>query len=154
MSNYLLFKVSALEHVSSNSACRIAEDILTIICDDPGAVVVASPTPTQTSTPTPTPTPIGIFDTSITIAGTNSSISSYSTNGLTLTSVGGAIIYFNKQPLSSTIGIMSIRKGTIGSSIELARIVFVDTYLNTKFKFVLNDVVYSGLFTNNSLYFA
>jgi len=51
MSDYLLLKVTVLEHASVNEDCRIGEDLLTIICDPP-----VSPTPTQTLTVTPTNT--------------------------------------------------------------------------------------------------
>jgi hypothetical protein len=152
MSNYLLLKVSAIEQVSSNEPCRIAEDILTIICNEANAAAMPSPTPTITATPTPTPTPLNIFDTNITIAGTNSIIGTYSSNGLTFTSTGGAGLYFNKQPLSATIGVVSIRKGTPSNSTEIARIVFVDSYLNKSFRLSLGGINYSGVFMNDTIY--
>lgn len=49
MSDYLLLKITVLEHASVSENCRIGEDILTVICDP-----ALSPTPTTTSTPTPT----------------------------------------------------------------------------------------------------
>ena len=49
MSDYLLLKITVLEHASVSENCRIGEDILTVICDHP-----ISPTPTQTPTVTPT----------------------------------------------------------------------------------------------------
>lgn len=51
MSDYLLLKITVLEHGSVYQNCRIGEDIITIICDIP-----VSPTPTQTQTMTLTPT--------------------------------------------------------------------------------------------------
>lgn len=51
MSDYLLLKITALEHASANDNCRVAEDILSVICDPP-----PSPTPTSTVTVTPTNT--------------------------------------------------------------------------------------------------
>lgn len=55
MSDYLLFKISALEHATPGESCRFGEDILTVICDN---IVYPTPTntPTRTNTPTPTPT--------------------------------------------------------------------------------------------------
>jgi hypothetical protein len=49
MSDYLLLKISILEHSTATENCRLSEDILTVICDP-----VPSPTPTATNTPTPT----------------------------------------------------------------------------------------------------
>jgi hypothetical protein len=46
--NNLLFKITVLEQVTSNEACKTAEDIISIVCD---------PVPTSTPTPTPTVTP-------------------------------------------------------------------------------------------------
>lgn len=152
--NYLLLKVTVLEHVSSSDACRVAEDILTVICDESGAVIPPSPTPTVTPTVTPSPTPVGVFDSSITIAGTNTTVSTYSTEGLTFTSTGGSTIYFDKKGSSATIGIMSVRKGTIQSSREIARIVFVDSYLNSRFRLNVDGINYSGSFVNDNVYFA
>lgn len=47
--SYLLLKISVLEHATETEACRLSEDILTVICDP-----VPSPTPTTTNTQTPT----------------------------------------------------------------------------------------------------
>lgn len=152
--NYLLLKVTVLEHVSASNACRIAEDILTVICDEAGVVIAPSPTPTVTPTVTPTPTPVGTFDSSITIAGTNTTIATYSTDGLTFTSTGGATIYFDKKDASATMGVMSVRKGNTQNSQEIARIVFVDTYLNSRFRLNVGGVNYSGTFINGNTYFA
>lgn len=148
--NYLLLKVSAIEHVSPSDPCRIVEDILTIVCNQ--SIAQVSPTPTLTPTPTPTPAPS--FDTIISLAGSSSIVTSYSSEGLTFTSVGGSFIRFNKQPISSTIGVSYIRKGTPQSSVEIATIVFGDSYLNTQYKLTINDTVYMGVFTNNTTYFA
>jgi endoglucanase len=49
MSDYLLLKISVLEHSTATEDCRFSEDILTVICDP-------VPTPTPTTTPTVTPT--------------------------------------------------------------------------------------------------
>lgn len=69
MSEYLLLKISVLEHSTATEDCRLSEDILTVICDPvpsptPTATTTTTPTltvtptntPTNTSTPTPTPT--------------------------------------------------------------------------------------------------
>lgn len=69
MSEYLLLKISVLEHATATEDCRLSEDILTVICDPapsptPTATVTITPTltatptntPTNTVTPTPTPT--------------------------------------------------------------------------------------------------
>ena len=69
MSDYLLLKISVLEHSTATEGCRLSEDILTVICDPvpsptPTATTTTTPTltatptntPTNTSTPTPTPT--------------------------------------------------------------------------------------------------
>lgn len=69
MSEYLLLKISVLEHSTATEGCRLSEDILTVICDPvpsptPTATTTATPTltatptntPTNTETPTPTPT--------------------------------------------------------------------------------------------------
>jgi hypothetical protein len=69
MSDYLLLKISVLEHSTATEGCRLSEDILTVICDPvpsptPTATTTTTPTltvtptntPTSTSTPTPTPT--------------------------------------------------------------------------------------------------
>ena len=69
MSEYLLLKISVLEHSTATEGCRLSEDILTVICDPvpsptPTATTTTTPTltvtptntPTNTSTPTPTPT--------------------------------------------------------------------------------------------------
>lgn len=55
MSDYLLFKISVLEHAVPGESCRFGEDILTVICDN---IIYPTPTnsPTKTYTPTPTPT--------------------------------------------------------------------------------------------------
>ena len=51
MSDYLLLKISVLEHSTTTENCRLSEDILTVICDP-----APSPTPTTTNTQTPTTT--------------------------------------------------------------------------------------------------
>jgi len=51
MSDFLLFKITLLEHAVDNSNCRLAEDILSIECIPP---VTPTVTPTKTLTPTPT----------------------------------------------------------------------------------------------------
>jgi len=50
--NNLLFKITILEQVSSNEACKTAEDIISIVC-----LPIATPTPTPTNTITPSVTP-------------------------------------------------------------------------------------------------
>lgn len=68
MSDYLLLKISVLEHSTATEGCRLSEDILTVICDpipSPTPTATATTTPTLTATPTntqtntasPTPTP-------------------------------------------------------------------------------------------------
>jgi hypothetical protein len=147
--NYLLLKVSVLEHVSSNEACRIAEDILTVICNPAGQAVPPSPTPTVTASPTPLPS----FSSSLTIPGASSNNSSISGNGITFSSSGTSILSFDTQPDSATMSTLSIRTGIIGNSVEIARIIFLDGYLNKGFKLRYNSKDYYGLFTNGTLYF-
>ena len=142
--NYLLLKVSVLEHVSSNEACRIAQDVITIICNPVGQAPV-SPTPT----PTPTTTPIPSFVNSLTIAGLSSSNGSLSNSGITFTSSGGSVLSFNNQADSATISTMSLNV----SSLEVARIIFLDSYLNQPFKFTYNGTPYYGTFTNGVINF-
>ena len=142
--NYLLLKISALEQVSSNEAGRIAQDVITIICN-PAGQAPSSPTPT----PTPTSTPLPNFANSLTIAGLSNSNGSISNTGITFTSSGGSILSFNNQPDSATISTMSL---TI-SSLEVARIIFLDSYLNQSFKFTYNSIAYYGTFTNGVINF-
>ena len=144
---YLLFKVSALEQVSSNQACRIAEDIITIICDAPPPTPqpTVSPGLSPTPTPTPTRTPAAIttsFDTSITVAGSSTTYSTISGNGVTLTSSGGTSISYSARTGSATMSTLSIRTGNPSSYIEVARLVFVDEYMNNQFKIRLNGTEY------------
>ena len=49
MATNLLFKITVLEQVTSNEACKTAEDIISIVCDP-----IPTPTPTPTNTVTPT----------------------------------------------------------------------------------------------------
>jgi hypothetical protein len=147
--NYLLLKVSVLEHVSSNEACRIAEDILTVICNPPGQAVLPSPTPTVTASPTPLPS----FASSLTIPGLASNNGSISGSGITFSSSGGSIFSFDPQADSATMSTLSIRSGTINSSTEIARIIFLDGYLNKGFKLRINSRDYYGSFINGTLYF-
>ena len=144
MNNFLLLKVSALEHVSSNEVCRIAQDVITIICNAPGQVQ-----PDPSPTPTPTPTLLPSFSTSLVIAGLSSSNSSISGHGITFSSIGGSVLSFNIQPDSATISTLSIKI----SSLEVARIVFLDSYLNQSFKFTYNSIIYYGTFTNGVINF-
>lgn len=51
MSDYLLLKITILEHATTTEDCRFAEDILSVICNP-----AISATPTRTPFPTPTPT--------------------------------------------------------------------------------------------------
>jgi hypothetical protein len=154
---YLLFKVSALEQVSSNQACRIAEDIITIICDAPPPTPqpTVSPGLSPTPTPTPTRTPAAIttsFDTSITVAGSSNTYSTISGNGVTLTSSGGTSISYSARTGSATMSTLSIRTGNPSSYIEVARLVFIDEYMNNQFKIRLNGTEYLRSFTNGTIY--
>ena len=154
---YLLFKVSALEQVSSNQACRIAEDIITIICDPPPPTPGPTVSPGLSSTPTPTPTrtPAAItasFDTSITVAGSSNTYSSISGNGVTITASGGTSIAYNAKSGSATMSTLSIRTGSSASYIEVARLVFIDEYMNNQFKIRLNGTEYLRLFSNGIIY--
>jgi hypothetical protein len=144
MNNSLLLKVSALEHVSSNEVCRIVQDVITIICNPPGQ---AQPNPTPT--PTPTATPIPSLSTSLIVAGLSTSNSSISGYGITFASSGGSLLSFNTQTDSATISTLSIKI----SSLEVARIVFLDSYLNQSFKFTYNSMSYYGTFTNGVINF-
>jgi hypothetical protein len=154
---YLLFKISALEQVSSNQACRIAEDIITIICDPPPPTPepTVSPglSPTPTPTPTRTPQPIStFFDTSITVAGSSNTYSSVSGNGVTITSSGGTSIAYNAKSGSATMSTLSIRTGNPSSYVEVARLVFIDEYMNNQFRIRLNGTEYLRLFSNGIIY--
>ena len=63
MSDYLLLKISVLEHSTATEDCRFSEDILTVICDP-------VPTPTPTTTPTVTPTVTATTTTTPTVTAT------------------------------------------------------------------------------------
>jgi len=52
--NYLLFKVSVLQHATEGTNCSYAEDILTVVCN-PQPTPTCTNTPTSSNTPTPTP---------------------------------------------------------------------------------------------------
>jgi len=145
--NYLLLKVSVLEHVTANEACRIVEDTLTVICNPPGQSILR-PTPTVT----PSSTPLPSFSSGLTIAGSSSNTGSISGSGITFSSNGGSSISFNVQSDSATMSTLSIRTGTINSSTEIARIIFLDGYLNKPFKIRINSTDYYGSFTNGTLY--
>lgn len=67
MSDYLLLKITVLEHGSVNQDCRVGEDILTVICDLP---LSPTPTPTATLTPTITSTPTNTITPSSTLTPT------------------------------------------------------------------------------------
>jgi hypothetical protein len=154
---YLLFKVSALEQVSSNQACRIAEDIITIICDPPPPTPEPTVSPGLSPTPTPTPTltpqPFSTsFDTSITVAGSSNTYSSISGNGVTITSSGGTSIAYGAKSGSATMSTLSIRMGNPSSYIEAARLVFIDEYMNNQFRLRLNGIEYIRLFSNGIIY--
>lgn len=148
--NYLLFKVSVLEHVASNEACRIGEDILTVICEPPPA----SPLPAVTPTPTPTPNnnPDITFNNGMLIPGANNSIGSISGNGITLTGIGGSVLSYNTQTGSFTMSTLSLRNGNPSSFTELAKLVFIDAYMGSAFKITINGTTYLRTFTNGIIY--
>lgn len=152
INNYLLLKVSVLEQVSSNEACRIADDILTVICDPPPASPI--PQPMITPTPTPTSQPLGsvTYLNGMSIPGSNSSIGTVSANGITLTGLGGTILSYNAKSGVFTMSTLSIRSGTPTSSTELVKLVFVDAYMNDPFRININGINYNASFTNGTIY--
>lgn len=77
--NYLLLKITLLEHSTDVSSCRTSEDILSIICDPPPTptpTVTPSITPTITQTTTPTNTVTSTSTPTTTITPTNTPTSS------------------------------------------------------------------------------
>jgi len=160
--DYLLLKLSVLEQVSGNEACRISEDILTIICDPaptplPSRNPNESPTPTPTVTPTITPSASMslLYDNTLVLAGINTSISSSSSNGITFVGYGGsALSYNNTNTLSSaTNSILYIRLGDENNYTEFGNILFLDSYIGSSFKIYLNNKYYYGIFQNGYVYF-
>lgn len=89
MSDYLLLKITVLEHASVTENCRLGEDILTVICDPPPSPTPTStPTVTPTNTSTPTNTPTNTVTSTVTpsVTPTNTVTSSVTpTNTLTPT---------------------------------------------------------------------
>lgn len=154
--NYLLLKVSVLEHVSANEACRIGEDFLTIICDAPPPSPTPQPTSfpntTPTPTPSPTPQPSLSFNNSLLIIGAVSVIGSSSNNGITLTSYGGTNLSYNSKSGLSTISSMSLRQGNPNNFTEIGRVVFIDAYLNDAFSLQYNGGTYRLNFVSGPVY--
>lgn len=148
--NYLLFKVSVLEQVTSNEACRIAEDILTVICDPP------LPSSVPSATPTPTPTRASsnntTFNTTIMIPGSNISVGTLSGNGITLSGLGGTVLSYNTQTGSFTMSTLTFRTGNPSSFTEVAKLVFIDAYMNTPLRLQINNTTYNGTFINGVVY--
>lgn len=148
--NYLLLKVSVLEHVSGNEACRIGEDFLTIICDP--APPAQPPNVTPTVSPTSMQQPDSNFNDAIIIQGLSSVISTSSNNGITLTSYGGTTLLYSVKTGPSTISSMSLRLGSPSGFTEVGRIVFVDAYLNDKFNLQYNSNTYRLTFISGPTY--
>lgn len=152
INNYLLLKVSVLEQVSSNEACRIADDILTIICEPPPPSPV--PAPLITPTPTPTTQPAGAITylNGLSIPGSNSVVSTVSANGITITGLGGSILSYNSKTGAFTMSSMSIRLGSPANSSEIVKLVFIDAYMNDSFRINVNGINYNLSFTNGTVY--
>ena len=148
--NYLLLKVSVLEHVSGNEACRIGEDFLTIICDSPPAPPLPNVTPTIT--PSSMQQPDTPLNNAIIVQGLNSAISTSSNDGITLTSYGGTALLYNSRTGASTISSMSLILGSPSGFTEVGRIVFVDAYLNDKFNLQYNSNTYRLTFVSGPTY--
>jgi len=148
--NYLLLKVSVLEHVSGNEACRIGEDFLTIICDSPPAPQLPNVTPTIT--PSSMQQPDAPLNNAIIVQGLNAVISTSSNDGITLTSYGGTALLYNSKTGASTISSMSLRFGSPSGFTEVGRIVFVDAYLNDKFNLQYNSNTYRLTFVSGPTY--
>lgn len=86
MSDYLLLKITVLEHAVAGSDCRIGEDILTVICDPPPSQTpTPTLTPTSTLTRTPTNTPTNTVTNTVTSSVTPSSVTQTPTPTVTST---------------------------------------------------------------------
>ena len=86
MSDYLLLKITVLEHAVAGSDCRIGEDVLTVICDPaPSQTPTATTTPTNTPTVTPTKTPTNTPTNTVTSSVTPSSVTQTPTPTVTTT---------------------------------------------------------------------
>jgi hypothetical protein len=147
--DHLLLKVSVIEHREPGSLCRTAEDIVSIVCDPPSAAL--TPTPTVTITPSPTP-PIN-YDSNITLTGSVTTYSTASQYGITFSSFGTNIVYFQQNNIvSPTMSTLSIRKGNSTSSVEIGRLVFLDSYMNTPLKMLLEGNIYYLNFITGTYY--
>jgi hypothetical protein len=148
--DHLLLKVSVIEHREPGSSlCRTAEDIVSIVCDPPSAAL--TPTPTVTITPSPTP-PIN-YDSNIPLTGSATTYSTASQYGITFSSFGTNIVYFQRNSMvSPTMSTLSIRKGNSTSSVEIGRLVFLDSYMNTPLKMLLEGNIYYLNFITGTYY--
>lgn len=148
MSDYLLLKITVLEHASAADNCRVGEDILTVICDE---FSTPSPSVTPTQTPTPTPTSIGNnFINSLTIPP---GINYISGDGLTFAGSNGDILSYTSQIGSDLPSTMNISiSGTIRSSVVFPN----GIYFNKPFRFTLssNNTNYTGNFTAGTVNFS
>lgn len=142
MSDYLLLKITALEHASANENCRTAEDILTVICDVP-----SSPTPTPTSTPTPTPQPS--FNSLIRILIDNSPVSQ---NGITFNASAGDTLEYNS--ISSRQGVGRTTNLFTGNT-QVGQVDFMSDYEGAVFRYTdaSTGLKYFGILSGGGIVF-
>lgn len=102
MSDYLLLKITVLEHAVAGSDCRVGEDILTVICDPaPSQTPTATATPTNTPTGTPTSTPTNTPTNTVTSSVTPSSVTQTPTPTVTTTPSVTPTITGTPQPTNT-----------------------------------------------------
>jgi len=164
MKDYLLFKVTLLEHATDTSSCRTSEDILTVICDrgpspsptttptiTPTVTPTLSITPTTSITPTVTPTTTrsDIFSNSLVISAGSNYISG---DGITFTSSNtGDKLEYNKLQTSFDLPFIMtiIVNGTIKSTVILPS----SSYMSKTFRITLNGIIYIGNFISGNINF-
>jgi len=147
--DHLLLRVTVIEHKQSGSLCRSADDIVSIMCDPPLAAL--TPTPTVTVTPSPTP-PIN-YDSNITLTGSITTYNTSSQYGITFSSFGTNAVYFQRNNVvSPTMSTLSIRKGNSTSSVEIGRLVFLDSYMDTPLKLLIEGNIYYLNFITGTYY--
>lgn len=147
MSDYLLLKITVLEHASVTDNCRVGEDILTVICDDINTPLV---TMTPTVTPTPSATPNNNLLNLLTVP---SGVNYVSGDGLTFAGNTGDKLAYNSQTGGDLPSTMNISiSGILKSSIIFPNSI----YLGKPFRFTLgsNNASYSGNFTTGNINFS
>jgi hypothetical protein len=119
------------------------------MCDPPLAAL--TPTPTVTVTPSPTP-PIN-YDSNITLTGSITTYNTSSQYGITFSSFGTNAVYFQRNNVvSPTMSTLSIRKGNSTSSVEIGRLVFLDSYMDTPLKLLIEGNIYYLNFITGTYY--